>query len=259
MEEEKAVGDNCLESCYKRCFGYGQHDLQTRDSKRDRFVSGCEHCCARTFSCICCLPCYDAVCERCLKLNFCYQCLHCSCFYSEEKNLPDCDTTPGLVRQTSTKSLQEKYVSPCAGTNFSILEQPGTSSAMANKDSAFVNPAFKTSAIHKSQSDGKLIVKAVTHQPPRLSLLISKKNPYQQMRDSMRESSEKIAEEKETKTPEKEGEHEEDEEGSEAGEVEIHVTLGDTGEEEVNTAKIEPETADINTNVFVKDFRQTTV
>ncbi|XP_061191201.1 uncharacterized protein LOC133199411 [Saccostrea echinata] len=261
MEEESAIGENCLESCYKRCFGYGQHDLQTKDSKRDRFASGCEQCCVRTFSCICCLPCYDAVCERCLKHNFCYQCLHCSCFYSEEKVLPDCDTTPGLVRQTSTKSLQDKYVSPCAASNFSILEQPGASNAMANKDSAFVNPAFKTSALQKSQSDGKLIVKAVTHQPPRLSLLISKKNPYQQMRDSMRDSTERITEGKESEAPEKEdkGEPDEDEEGTEAEEVEIHVTLGDTGEEEVNTAKIEPGPSDLNTNVFIKDFRQTTV
>jgi hypothetical protein len=102
----------------------------------------------------------------------------------------------------------------------------------------------------KSDSGGKINVRAITHQPPRLSLLISKKNPYQQMHDPVIES----VVEKGDEDPEQE-ETEGHEEISE--DVEVHVTQGDTGEEEINTAKIEP--VDLNTNIFVKDFTQTSV
>lgn len=247
MEENSGTAlGNCLEPCYEWCFGYSQHDLQTGNSQRDRFVSGCEQCCIRTSTCICCFPCYDVICDRCLKHDLCNKCLHCSCFYSdsEEKVLPDCDTTPGLVRQSSTKS-NEKYVSPCAASNFNILEQPMASNTTVDGKASFVNP--------KSDSGGKMTVRAITHQPPRLSLLISKKNPYQQMHDPTIESLEEKSEEVSDLTEEGEmGGHEEI-----TGGVEVHVTQGDTGEEEINTAKIDP--VDLNTNIFVKEFMQTTV
>lgn len=99
MEESRGSAlENCWEWCYTRCFGYGQHDFQTDSSRSERLASGCEHCCRRISSCLCCLPCFDFICDRCLRHHICYKCLHCSCFYSEDKeDLPDCDTTPGMV------------------------------------------------------------------------------------------------------------------------------------------------------------------
>ena len=248
MEERRgSVLESCLEWCYTRCFGYGQHDFQTNGSRRDRFVSGCEHCCKRTCSCLCCLPCYDFLCDRCVGHSFCYKCLHCSCFYSEDKeDLPDCDTTPGLVRQSSVKSL-DKYVSPCVATNFSILDQP-----TANPSADPNRLPKANSSTQSASSSSKMNVKAVTHQPPRLSLLISKKNPYEQMQSS---STATIPEEHDNSALETD---EDFPNGTTVPEeIEVHETEGDTGEEEINTAKVEPE--NLNTNIFIRDFKQTTV
>lgn len=238
MEESRGSAlENCWEWCYTRCFGYGQHDFQTDSSRSERLASGCEHCCKRIFSCLCCLPCFDFICDRCLRHHICYKCLHCSCFYSEDKDLPDCDTTPGMVRQSSVKSL-DKYVSPCAASNFNILEQPAANTPRDPNNTPDAN--------------GKTNVKVHTHQPPRLSLLIAKKNQYQQMQDFPAEIQEEqddgVASGSGARTPKR---------VTISEEVVVHETAGDTGEEEINTAKVDP--ADLNTNIFIKDFKQTTV
>lgn len=142
-----------------------------------------------------------------------------------------------MVRQSSVKSL-DKYVSPCAASNFNILEQPAANTHRDPNNTPDVN--------------GKTNVKVHTHQPPRLSLLIAKKNQYQQMQDFPAEIQEE----------------QDDGEASGSGartpkrvtiseEVVVHETAGDTGEEEINTAKVD--SADLNTNIFIKDFKQTTV
>lgn len=149
-----------------------------------------------------------------------------------------------MVRQSSVKSL-DKYVSPCAATNFNILEQPAANAPRdPNNTSNVNNPTNPT--------NGKTTVKVHTHQPPRLSLLIAKKNQYQQMQDTP------------TGIPEEQDNGEASGSGQRtpkrvtiSDEVVVHETAGDTGEEEINTAKVDP--ADLNTNIFIQDFKQTTV
>uniref|UniRef100_K1QDX6 Uncharacterized protein n=1 Tax=Magallana gigas TaxID=29159 RepID=K1QDX6_MAGGI len=137
-----------------------------------------------------------------------------------KEDLPDCDTTPGMVRQSSVKSL-DKYVSPCVASNFNILEQPAANTSREPNNTPEVN----------NPTNGKTNVKVHTHQPPRLSLLIAKKNQYQQMQDlpaDIQEEDDGEASGSGARTPKR---------VTISDEVVVHETAGDTGEEEINTAK----------------------